>query len=171
MVSSDNTRHVLDVGPGEEAILSTPQSFNKGWTARVDGDELEPVQVDGWAQGWVLPEDTSGEVVLSFEPQRGYLVTLIGGLVLLGLVLLWAAWVVLRNRLTEPADPEPPKSGTEPRPGDGPSRADAWPWWRRTSSAGRSSPAEHCSACCWRVAHGWSSRPWLQPCSVLSWPS
>ncbi len=108
LVSSDNTRQVLDVGPGEEAILSTPQSFNKGWTARVDGDELEPVQVDGWAQGWVLPEDTSGEVVLSFEPQRGYVVTLIGGLVLLGLVLLWAAWVLLRNRLTEPADPEPP---------------------------------------------------------------
>jgi arabinofuranan 3-O-arabinosyltransferase len=100
--SSEDTRHVLEVGPGEEAILSTPQSFNGGWSARVDGEELEPVQVDGWAQGWVLPEDTSGEVVLTFEPQRGYLVTLVGGLVLLGLVLLCAAWVAVRTRLGPP---------------------------------------------------------------------
>ena len=107
VVSSDDTRHVLDVGSGEEAILSMPQNFNKGWIARVDGRELEPVQVDGWAQGWLLPEDTSGEVELTFEPQRGYLITLIAGLVLLGLVLLWAAWVALRTRLTEPATPEP----------------------------------------------------------------
>ena len=102
VVSSDDTRHVLDIGPGEEAILSMPQSFNRGWSARVDGEQLDPVQVDGWAQGWALPEDTSGEVVLTFEPQRGYLITLIAGLVLLGLVLLCAAWVGLRTRLSEP---------------------------------------------------------------------
>ncbi|MET0524776.1 MAG: alpha-(1-_3)-arabinofuranosyltransferase family protein [Nocardioides sp.] len=108
VVDSEDTRHVLDVGPGQEAILSMPQNFNEGWTARVDGDELEPIQVDGWAQGWVLPEDTSGEVVLDFQPQRGYLVTLVAGLVLLGLVLLWAAWLALRHRLTEPVVPESP---------------------------------------------------------------
>ena len=111
--SSGDTRHVLEVGPGEEAILSMPQSFNRGWSARVDGEELEPVQVDGWAQGWVLPEDTAGEVVLTFDPQRGYLITLIAGLVLLGLVLLWAAWVGLRTRLEEP--PEPVEAESETR--------------------------------------------------------
>ena len=105
VTSSEDTRHVLDVGPGEEAILSMPQSFNRGWSARVDGKELDPVQVDGWAQGWVLPEDTAGEVVLTFDPQRGYLITLIAGLVLLGLVLLWAAWVGLRTRLEESEGP------------------------------------------------------------------
>jgi len=41
-------------------------------------------------------------VVLTFEPQRGYLVTLIGGLVLLGVVLLWAAWLAFRTCLGEP---------------------------------------------------------------------
>ncbi len=103
--SSEDCRHVLVIGPGEEAILSMPQSFNRGWSARVDGKELEPVQVDGWAQGWVLPEDTAGEVVLTFDPQRGYLITLIAGLVLLGLVLLWAGWVGLRTRLERPEAP------------------------------------------------------------------
>lgn len=113
VVSTGDTRHVLDVGPGEEAILSTPQSFNQGWTARLDGHELEPVQVDGWAQGWLVPADAAGEVVLEFTPQRGYLVTLIGGLVLLGLVLLWAAVTAVRTRLVVPppdedeADPAP----------------------------------------------------------------
>jgi arabinofuranan 3-O-arabinosyltransferase len=117
VVDSDDTRHVLEVGQGEESILSMPQNFNEGWTARVDGDELEAVKVDGWAQGWVLPEDTSGEVVLDFQPQRGYLVTLIAGLVLLALVLLWAAWIALRHRLTDPTDPPPhkPHRGTSRR--------------------------------------------------------
>ena len=122
VVDSDDTRHVLDVGPGEEAILSMPQNFNGGWIARVDGDELEPIQVDGWAQGWVLPEDMSGEVVLDFQPQRGYLVTLIAGLVLLGLVLLWAAWLALRHRLTEPPIRSRPRR-TAARPPDGGRRA------------------------------------------------
>ena len=93
----------------------------------MDGRELEPIQVDGWSQGWVLPEDTSGEVELTFEPQRGYLITLIAGLVLLGLVLLWAARVALRNRLTEqPTTPEP-RSGTTARLADGASPASASP--------------------------------------------
>ena len=98
VVSSDDTRVVLDVGAGEDAIVSVPQNINAGWVATVDGVELEPIVVDGWAQGWLLPSDLSGEVELAIAPQRGYLVGLVGGLVLLGLVLLWGPGSALRRR-------------------------------------------------------------------------
>ncbi|WP_205474580.1 alpha-(1-_3)-arabinofuranosyltransferase family protein [Nocardioides sp. SYSU D00038] len=94
--STSDTRHVLEVGPGEDAILSTPQSFNAGWVARAGDRVLEPLQVDGWSQGWRLPADVSGRVVLTFDPQPGYLRTLVAGLVVLGLVLLAALVLLLR---------------------------------------------------------------------------
>lgn len=94
LVSSADTRVRLEVGAGEEAVLSAPHNVNAGWVATVDGRELERITVDGWAQGWVLPADVAGEVSLDYAPQRGYLVGLLGGLVLLALVLL-AAVVIL----------------------------------------------------------------------------
>ncbi|GAA3822183.1 alpha-(1-_3)-arabinofuranosyltransferase domain-containing protein [Nocardioides panacisoli] len=91
--STSGTRVVLDVGPGQTAIVSAPFNENEGWEASVDGRRLEPITVDGWAQGFVIPAGVSGTVVLTFGPQRSYLVGLIVGLVLLGLVLLWGLWV------------------------------------------------------------------------------
>lgn len=117
LVAADDTRVVLDVDAGEDAIVSAPHNVNAGWVATVDGHELEPIVVDGWAQGWLLPEDLSGEVELTYAPQRGYLTGLVAGLVLLALVLLWAAVILgaglarrLRGRTTtaradESADP------------------------------------------------------------------
>ncbi|CAB4706375.1 unannotated protein [freshwater metagenome] len=121
VVSRTDTRSVLEVSPGPEAVLSAPQSFNRGWSASVDGRRLEPVEVDGWAQGWVLPADTSGQVVLSFEPQRAYVVTLVGGLALMGLVLLTAAVVGVRTRLapnssTSPGSSPSPSPSADPAP-------------------------------------------------------
>ncbi|WP_435769260.1 alpha-(1-_3)-arabinofuranosyltransferase domain-containing protein [Nocardioides sp. SYSU DS0651] len=95
LVSADDTRVVLELTSGEASLLSSPHNVNHGWVATLDGERLEPITVDGWAQGWVVPEGASGEVQLVFAPQRGYLVALLGGLVLLGLVLLVAAGILV----------------------------------------------------------------------------
>jgi hypothetical protein len=52
--------------------LILQQSWNAGWTARADGDDLgEPVLVNGYANGWLLPAgSTSREIVLDWSPQR-----------------------------------------------------------------------------------------------------
>ena len=98
LLSSSETRVRLDVGPGEEAVLSAPHNVNAGWVAEIDGHELEPLLVDGWAQGWVVPEDLAGEVELVYAPQRSYLVVLITGLALLAGVLLWGLVLLVSGR-------------------------------------------------------------------------
>ena len=103
VLEEGDTRRVLRVGAGEEAILSLPQSFNVGWTAWLDGIELSPLQVDGWSQGWLVPEDAAGEVVLTYEPQRPYLVLLVGGLAVLAVIVLAGVVTAVTTRLGPPA--------------------------------------------------------------------
>ncbi|MEY3733144.1 MAG: hypothetical protein RL347_503 [Actinomycetota bacterium] len=70
-------------------ILETTENFNDGWVASVQGQPLEPVQVDGWRQGWVVPAGAAGEISIDFTPQRTYVGGLIIGLLaVVGLVLL-----------------------------------------------------------------------------------
>lgn len=121
LLSTSETRVRLDVGSGEQAVLSSPHNANLGWVATVDGRRLEPITVDGWAQGWILPAGLSGEVELVYAPQRGYVVVLIGGLAVLGAVLLAAAGILLAGAVRRrrapaaaggPAEPaEPPVRG------------------------------------------------------------
>ncbi|GAA4096021.1 alpha-(1-_3)-arabinofuranosyltransferase family protein [Nocardioides kongjuensis] len=116
LLSTADTRVRLDVGPGQDAILSSPHNVNVGWVATVDGHELERVTVDGWAQGWLLPAGTSGEVELGYAPQRGYLVVLVGGLGVLGAVLLAALGILVSGALRRhrgPADALPDTEALE----------------------------------------------------------
>ncbi len=71
-------------------LLVLPLSTNVGWEARTaSGTELEPVVVDGWQQGWLIPEGTTGEITVSFPADRWYRLSIFGGLLLLiPLVLL-----------------------------------------------------------------------------------
>ncbi|GAB2447350.1 alpha-(1-_3)-arabinofuranosyltransferase family protein [Nocardioides hungaricus] len=76
-------------------LLTVPQNVNPGWVARQDGEELAPVVVDGWQQGWQL--GSGGEVRAEFEPDRGYRAGLLGGAVAALLLLLagalpWRLW-------------------------------------------------------------------------------
>ncbi|MEQ6901730.1 alpha-(1-_3)-arabinofuranosyltransferase family protein [Nocardioides sp. YIM 152588] len=101
-LSRDDTEVEVVVSPGQQAILSAPHNMNAGWAAYVgdtDGIRLDPILVDGWAQGWIVPADVSGTIVLVYEPQRGYLVGLVGGLAVLGLVVAAAAWALVRRPL------------------------------------------------------------------------
>jgi arabinofuranan 3-O-arabinosyltransferase len=49
-------RPVSDV-PAGSRILVTPTTVNPGRSATLDGEDLAPVTVNGWQQGWVIPAD------------------------------------------------------------------------------------------------------------------
>ncbi|MCV7233704.1 alpha-(1-_3)-arabinofuranosyltransferase [Mycobacterium branderi] len=84
-------------------VLVVPESVNRGWVARTGtGIRLDPVVVNGWQQGWVVPAGTSGTITLTFAPNSAYRIGLAGGLALLPLLALMALW---RGRRRPPDDP------------------------------------------------------------------
>ncbi len=63
----------LTVAPSDTASwLILQQSWNAGWNASADGNDLgEPVLIDGYANGWLLPAATSSrQITLDWAPQR-----------------------------------------------------------------------------------------------------
>jgi arabinofuranan 3-O-arabinosyltransferase len=93
------TSQTVHIGPGEAALLVTGRNWNKGWTATLGGVTLHPQRIDGWAQGWRLPTGTGGTVRIEYQPQRAYLIGLVGGLAVAGTLLLLAVVLLLRTRL------------------------------------------------------------------------
>ncbi|MGL5909292.1 MAG: hypothetical protein ACRCZP_04765, partial [Phycicoccus sp.] len=87
------TERALDIGPAAavDTLLVVRENSNPGWVATSSGRTLRPVEVDGWAQAWVVPAGSTGTVELRFAPQRTFVVTLVGGLVLAALLLVWSA--------------------------------------------------------------------------------
>ncbi|MGY1741853.1 MULTISPECIES: alpha-(1-_3)-arabinofuranosyltransferase domain-containing protein [unclassified Blastococcus] len=92
----DAEHRTVEVGArSEPTLLVVPENANPGWTARLDGGELESVTVDGWQQGYVLPEGPAATVRLDFAPASAYRLALVGGA---GAVLLLALVCVLPAR-------------------------------------------------------------------------
>ncbi len=88
-------------------VLVVPESVNPGWTARTgDGTRLNPVTVNGWQQGWVVPAGTAGAVTLSFGSNAVYRAGIAGGLALLPILALLA--LVPARRPPPRADPARP---------------------------------------------------------------
>jgi arabinofuranan 3-O-arabinosyltransferase len=79
------------VTPADTAqVLVVHENENPGWKATLDGTPLEKVRVDGWQQGYVIPQGRGGEVDLRFTPGKAYRIVLIGGLALVVLLALFA---------------------------------------------------------------------------------
>nr|WP_084520123.1 alpha-(1->3)-arabinofuranosyltransferase family protein [Nocardia mexicana] len=121
---TDATPQPLSAPPGTR-LLVLPLSTNVGWEAHTaDGRALNPVVVDGWEQGWLLPADAKGPVTVEFPADRWYRLGIFGGLLLLvPLVALVIPW-----RRRAPVDSA--SEGTMPTAGDaapadtnGPARA------------------------------------------------
>ncbi len=87
------------VGPGAQALFTIPQNVNLGWRATLDRRPLDPVTVDGWKQGFVVPEGSGGRVSVTFAPDAPYRWGLLSGLVLV-LLIVGSALVPTRRRAT-----------------------------------------------------------------------
>jgi arabinofuranan 3-O-arabinosyltransferase len=122
----------LRVSAPVRSFLVVNQNFNLGWRAVIDGRRLEPVQLDGWKQAWVLPAGTTGTVTLTYAPQALYRDAVIAGLAILALLILVAFGIFAagsrRRRAPEessgalqPGAPQPPLTPRQDRP-----------WWQRS---------------------------------------
>ncbi|NBM20650.1 alpha-(1-_3)-arabinofuranosyltransferase family protein, partial [Streptomyces sp. GC420] len=104
-------RRAVRVGTGTASYLTMYGNANDGWKATLDGEELSSVRLDGWQQGWLVPQDSAGTIKLEYEPARWYEAGLIvAGIALLGLLAL----AFVRRSGAAPA--EPGEAG-EPLPG------------------------------------------------------
>ena len=97
---------VVDAGVGPR-ILETTENANEGWTATLDGQQLTPIRVDGWRQGWLVPAGPGGTVAMTFAPQRLYAAGL--GIGLLAAMALIALAAVAPGQ--PQAAPGPPRVG------------------------------------------------------------
>ena len=47
-------RSRLSIGPGAASYLEVHENYNSGWAATLNGQDLTPVRLDGWQQGFVV---------------------------------------------------------------------------------------------------------------------
>ncbi|SDU75204.1 alpha-(1-_3)-arabinofuranosyltransferase [Jiangella alkaliphila] len=104
------SREVVVPARDEPAVLTVTENLNTGWSATLNGQTLEPVRLDGWAQGFVLPVGQAGVVRLTYGPDQPYRWALLAGLgaVLVVGVLAWRGTKV-------PAAPSPVPAQRVPR--------------------------------------------------------
>ncbi|MFH9015255.1 alpha-(1-_3)-arabinofuranosyltransferase family protein [Streptomyces sp. NPDC017943] len=96
-------RREVTVGSGAASYLTTYENANDGWRATLNGEELTPVRLDGWQQGWRVPAGAGGTVELSYEPATTYDAGLIGSGVGIAALLGLALW---RRRAPNPDAPQ-----------------------------------------------------------------
>ncbi|MEV6170240.1 alpha-(1-_3)-arabinofuranosyltransferase [Streptomyces sp. NPDC051954] len=94
----------VTVGAGAATYLTTYENYNDGWKATLNGDELSPVRLDGWQQGWRIPAGAGGTVKLSYEPATTYDAALIGSGVAVAALVGLVLW---RRRAPNPDEPQP----------------------------------------------------------------
>lgn len=96
--SWDSQDRTLIVGPGGGAVIvATTENLNGGWQADLDGTHLEPIRVDGWRQGFVVPAGEGGTIRLTYGPNTVHRAGIAIGLA--GVIGL-AALALVRGRRT-----------------------------------------------------------------------
>lgn len=114
VVRWEPTERTVEVSADRDAVLTVAQSENIGWEARLDGELLDPVVVDGWKQAWRVPAGSEGEVTLVFAPQSSFRAGIVIGLGLVALLTVAAitTYVLHRRRPTRRPAMPPPAGGT-----------------------------------------------------------
>ena len=78
----------VSIGSGAATYLAVQENVNAGWRATLDGEDLEPITLFGWQQGFVVPPGSGGLISLEFAPSATYRAGLVvGGLLIVLLVL------------------------------------------------------------------------------------
>jgi arabinofuranan 3-O-arabinosyltransferase len=94
----------IDAHAGD-LVLTVRENTNRGWRARLGDVTLQPIVVDGWQQGWLVPAGLSGEVVLDFPADAVYHAGLVTGAVLLLVLVVLALLTGPRGRRPRRAQP------------------------------------------------------------------
>jgi arabinofuranan 3-O-arabinosyltransferase len=102
--SQDRT---VEVNTDQDSYLIVDENFNAGWTATIGGRKLQPVRLDGWRQGWIVPAGTIGTAHLVYEPDHVYRTALFAGFGALPMLLLVALWPARLTPLRSRARPGP----------------------------------------------------------------
>ncbi|WP_234991938.1 glycosyltransferase family 2 protein [Brachybacterium nesterenkovii] len=84
--------------------VSLAENRSAAWRASLDGRELEPVTVDGWAQGFLVPPDASGRLVITTDAPAVRLAQLLLALALALTALVAVPW---RGRAHVPEERTP----------------------------------------------------------------
>jgi arabinofuranan 3-O-arabinosyltransferase len=87
VVSWGSSHRAVRVAAATRSYLEVNENFNAGWQAVIGGRTLQPVQLDGWKQAWVLPAGTFGVVTLTYQPAATYRDAIVAGLAALLLCL------------------------------------------------------------------------------------
>jgi arabinofuranan 3-O-arabinosyltransferase len=107
-------RAQVPLPPGAGGQLAVRENANPGWSGLLGGTSLTSARVDGWQQGWALPEpaaQSGDEVLTRFVPDAAYRVGLAAGAVLLALLAL----AVLLRRPRDPRGRAAEPAGEHPR--------------------------------------------------------
>jgi arabinofuranan 3-O-arabinosyltransferase len=104
-VSWTQSRRVIRVAAAQQSYLVVDENYNTGWQASLAGHILQPVRLDGWKQGWILPAGSRGLVTLTYGPQAQYEAALWGGGLALLAVVIVAFLLPSRRRRGQAAAP------------------------------------------------------------------
>jgi arabinofuranan 3-O-arabinosyltransferase len=91
----------IKVGAGPATYLAVAQNYNSGWTAKLGNQTLEPVRLDGWQQGYLVPAGKSGVLTMTMGPDKLFRLLLAFGAALL--VALLALSLVPSHKKTQDA--------------------------------------------------------------------
>jgi len=95
----------LGIGPGVASYLEVHENYNPGWAAALNGQQLAPVRLDGWQQGFIVPSGPGGTITLSFRPAATYHLALAASILAAAFLLAVAAWSFTRPREPKGAGP------------------------------------------------------------------
>jgi arabinofuranan 3-O-arabinosyltransferase len=93
----------ISIGPGAASYVALTSNFNPGWAATLDGNQLRPVRIDGWQQGWEVPAGHGGTIMITFSPDHVYRITVLVGLLLLAALFVLAIVPSRYRRSSDPA--------------------------------------------------------------------
>ena len=100
-IESWNTEHrTIAVSSGPQTYLAVAQNYNSGWAAKLGGETLKSVRIDGWKQGYIVPAGRAGIVTMTMSPDQFFRLLLGLGAFLL-LLLIPMALVPSRRSLVE----------------------------------------------------------------------